>query len=71
MPSLDDLKKELKVKIHTKDNKGYENGGSGEIKKAQENAEKGRPYSEKLQNIILNLTRSISRWHKCSKIVNW
>ena len=31
-----------------------------QIKKAQENAEKGRPYSDKLQNIILNLTKSIS-----------
>ena len=30
------------------------------LKKAQENAEKGRPYSDKLQNIILNLTKSIS-----------
>ena len=33
---------------------------AAKIKKAQENAEKGRPYSEKLQNIILNLTKSIS-----------
>ena len=33
---------------------------AAKLKKAQENAEKGRPYSEKLQNIILNLTKSIS-----------
>ena len=33
---------------------------AAKLKKAQENAEKGRPYSEKLRNIILNLTKSIS-----------
>ena len=33
---------------------------AAKLKKAQENAEKGRPYSEKLQTIILNLTKSIS-----------
>ena len=34
---------------------------AAKLKKAQENAEKGRPYSAKLQNIILNLTSTISR----------
>ena len=29
------------------------------MRKAQENAEKGRPYSQKMQNIILNLTKSV------------
>ena len=33
---------------------------AAKLKKAQDNAEKGRPYSNKLQNIILNLTKSIS-----------
>jgi F-type H+-transporting ATPase subunit gamma len=33
---------------------------AAKLRKAQENAEKGRPYSQKLQNIILNLTQSIS-----------
>ena len=28
---------------------------AAKLRKAQENAEKGRPYSEKMQNIILNL----------------
>ena len=32
---------------------------AAKLKKAQENAEKGRPYSDKLHNIILNLTKSI------------
>ena len=29
---------------------------AAKLKKAQENAEKGRPFSDKMQNIILNLT---------------
>ena len=33
---------------------------AAKLKKAQDNVEKGRPYSEKIQNIILNLTKSIS-----------
>ena len=32
---------------------------AAKLRKAQENAEKGRPYSQKMQNIILNLTKSI------------
>ena len=32
---------------------------AAKLRKAQENAEKGRPYSQKIQNIILNLTKSI------------
>ena len=33
---------------------------AAKLRKAQENAERGRPYSEKMQNIILNLTKSIN-----------
>ena len=33
---------------------------AAKLRKAQESAEKGRPYSDKMQNIILNLTNSIS-----------
>jgi len=33
---------------------------AAKLRKAQESAERGRPYSEKMQNIILNLTESIS-----------
>ena len=29
---------------------------AAKLRKAQESAEKGRPYSQKMQNIILNLT---------------
>ena len=61
MPSLDDLKKRIKsVKSTQKITKAMKMVAAAKLKKAQENAEKGRPYSKKLQNIILNLTKSIS-----------
>ncbi len=61
MPSLDDLKKRIKsVKSTQKITKAMKMVAAAKLKKAQENAEKGRPYSEKLQNIILNLTKSMS-----------
>ena len=61
MPSLDDLKKRIKsVKSTQKITKAMKMVAAAKLKKAQENAEKGRPYSQKLQNIILNLTKSIS-----------
>jgi len=33
---------------------------AAKLRKAQESAEKGRPYSDKMANIILNLTKSIN-----------
>ena len=33
---------------------------AAKLRKAQESAEKGRPYSEKMNNIILNLSNGIS-----------
>ena len=61
MPSLDDLKKRIKsVKSTQKITKAMKMVAAAKLKKAQNNAEKGRPYSEKIQNIILNLTKSIS-----------
>ena len=61
MPSLDDLKKRIKsVKSTQKITKAMKMVAAAKLKRAQENAEKGRPYSDKLQNIILNLTKSIS-----------
>ena len=60
MPSLDDLKKRIKsVKSTQKITKAMKMVAAAKLKKAQESAEKGRPYSEKMQNIILNLTRSV------------
>ena len=41
---------------------------AAKLKKAQDNAEKGRPYSEKLQNIILNITKSISEGSNAPKL---
>ena len=60
MPSLDDLKKKIKsVKSTQKITKAMKMVAAAKLRKAQENAEKGRPYSQKMQNIILNLTKSI------------
>ncbi len=61
MASLDDLKKRItSVKSTQKITKAMKMVAAAKLKKAQDNAEKGRPYSEKIQNIILNLTKSIS-----------
>ena len=60
MPTLDDLKKRIKsVKSTQKITKAMKMVAAAKLRKAQENAEKGRPYSEKMQNIVLNLTKSI------------
>ena len=42
---------------------------AAKLKKAQENAEKGRPYSAKLQNIILNLTSTIQDKSNAPKLL--
>ena len=61
MPSLDDLKKRIKsVKSTQKITKAMKMVAAAKLRKAQENAEKGRPYSKKMQNIIWNLPQSIS-----------
>ena len=61
MPSLDDLKKRIKsVKSTQKITKAMKMVAAAKLKKAQEEAEKGRPYSEKMSNIILNLTKTVN-----------
>ena len=61
MASLDDLKKRiLSVKSTQKITKAMKMVAAAKLKRAQENAEKGRPYSEKMNNIILNLSNGIS-----------
>ena len=61
MASLDDLKKRIKsVKSTQKITKAMKMVAAAKLRKAQESAEKGRPYSQKMQNIILNLTKSIN-----------
>ena len=70
MPSLDDLKKRIKsVKSTQKITKAMKMVAAAKLRKAQENAEKGRPYSQKMQNIILNLTKSISDPENAPKLL--
>ena len=70
MPSLDDLKKRIKsVKSTQKITKAMKMVAAAKLRKAQENAEKGRPYSQKLQNIILNLTKAINDPENAPKLL--
>ncbi len=70
MPSLDDLKKRIKsVKSTQKITKAMKMVAAAKLRKAQDNAEKGRPYSQKMQNIILNLTKSISDPENAPKLL--
>ena len=70
MPSLDDLKKRIKsVKSTQKITKAMKMVAAAKLRKAQENAEKGRPYSRKMQNIILNLTKSINDPQNAPKLL--
>jgi len=70
MPSLDDLKKRIKsVKSTQKITKAMKMVAAAKLRKAQENAEKGRPYSQKMQNIIFNLTKTISDPQNAPKLL--
>jgi F-type H+-transporting ATPase subunit gamma len=70
MPSLDDLKKRIKsVKSTQKITKAMKMVAAAKLRKAQENAERGRPYSQKMQNIILNLTKSINDPQNAPKLL--
>ena len=70
MPSLDDLKKRIKsVKSTQKITKAMKMVAAAKLRKAQESAEKGRPYSQKMHNIILNLTKSISDPQNAPKLL--
>ena len=61
MASLDDLKKRIaSVKSTQKITKAMKMVAAAKLKRAQESAEKGRPYSEKMNNVILNLSNGIS-----------
>ena len=60
MASLDDLKKRISsVKSTQKITKAMKMVAASKLRRAQESAEKGRPYSDKMNNIILNLSNSI------------
>ena len=70
MPSLDDLKKRISsVKSTQKITKAMKMVAAAKLRKAQENAEKGRPYSEKMNNIILNLSNGISDKESAPKLL--
>jgi len=70
MPSLDDLKKRISsVKSTQKITKAMKMVAAAKLRRAQESAEKGRPFSEKMNNIILNLSNSISDKDNSSKFL--
>ena len=70
MPSLDDLKKRIKsIKSTQKITKAMKMVATAKLKKAQESAEKGRPFSEKMNNIILTLRNSITDKDNVSKLL--
>ena len=70
MPSLDDLKKRItSVKSTQKITKAMKMVATAKLRKAQENAEKGRPYSERMNNIILNLSKNITDKENSSKLL--
>ena len=70
MASLDDLKKRISsVKSTQKITKAMKMVAAAKLRKAQENAEKGRPYSEKMNNIIFNLSNGISDKENAPKLL--
>ena len=70
MPSLDDLKKRItSVKSTQKITKAMKMVAAAKLKRALESAERGRPFSEKMNNIILNLSNSISDKENASKFL--
>ena len=71
MASLDDLKKRIaSVKSTQKITKAMKMVAAAKLRKAQESAERGRPYSEKMNNIILNLSNGISDKENAPKLLS-
>ena len=71
MASLDDLKKRItSVKSTQKITKAMKMVAAAKLKRAQESAEKGRPYSEKMNNVILNLSKGISDKETAPKLLS-
>ena len=71
MASLDDLKKRIaSVKSTQKITKAMKMVAAAKLKRAQESAEKGRPYSEKMNNVILNLSNGISDKENAPKLLS-
>ncbi len=71
MASLDDLKKRIaSVKSTQKITKAMKMVAAAKFRRAQESAEKGRPYSEKMNNVILNLSSGISDKENAPKLLS-
>tara|TARA_B100000700_G_scaffold143389_1_gene159366 strand:- start:1352 stop:2227 length:876 start_codon:yes stop_codon:yes gene_type:complete len=71
MASLDDLKKRISsVKSTQKITKAMKMVAAAKLKRAQESAEKGRPYSQKMNNVILNLSSGISDKDNAPKLLS-
>ena len=71
MASLDDLKKRIaSVKSTQKITKAMKMVAAAKLRRAQESAEKGRPYSEKMNNIILNLSSGTSDKENAPKLLS-
>jgi len=71
MASLDDLKKRISsVKSTQKITKAMKMVAAAKLRRAQESAEKGRPYSDKMNNIILNLSNGISDKENAPKLLS-
>ena len=61
MPSLDDIRKRISsVKSTQKITKAMKMVAAAKLRKAQEMAENGRPYSDKMNTVIQNLSKAIS-----------
>ena len=70
MASLDYLKKRISsVKSTQKITKAMKMVAAAKLRRAQENAARGRPYSEKMNNIILNLSSSVSDKENAPKLL--
>ena len=71
MASLDDLKKRISsVKSTQKITKAMKMVAAAKLRRAQKSAEKGRPYSETMNNIILNLSNGISDIENAPKLLS-
>ena len=71
MASLDDLKKRISsVKSTQKITKAMKMVAAAKLRRAQEGAEKGRPYSDRMNNIILNLSKNINDKDNAPKLLS-
>ena len=71
MPSLKDLRNRItSVKSTQKITKAMKMVAAAKLKRAQDSAEKGRPYSQKMNNVILNLSNGISDKENAPKLLS-